>query len=98
MIVVRYAWKVAAQLYPSAYRRQIQSLEAKLAWSSKRAEGRRLVSEEDFRALVAEKAGFMEANKRLRDENGELREEIEELRAMVEVLRAQHTGKKGLIS
>ncbi|EKM83057.1 hypothetical protein AGABI1DRAFT_118451 [Agaricus bisporus var. burnettii JB137-S8] len=80
------------------YRRQLQTSEAKLALSNKKAERRTLFSEQDLRAFVAEKVSLKENNTKLLEENAELRDETEELRAMVELLKAQHMGKQGIVS
>lgn len=82
----------------STYRRQLQTSEAKLALSNKKAERRTLFSEQDLRAFVAEKVSLKENNTKLLEENAELRDEMEELRAMVELLKAQHMGKQGIVS
>ena len=80
-----------------AYRRQNQSLEAKLALVQKKCEASRRIPEAEITAIVREKSELAAANARLREDNAELKDEIDEMRAVLEGLKAQLSGQRGLI-
>jgi DNA repair exonuclease SbcCD ATPase subunit len=80
------------------YRRQIQGLEARLAFVNKKNEAARQMPAEEIAAFVAEKTSLAKANDKLREENADLMDEVEEMRAMLEMLKAQVSGKRGLVS
>ncbi|KAF8894671.1 hypothetical protein BD779DRAFT_1434819 [Infundibulicybe gibba] len=79
-------------------RRQVQTLEARLAQQKRNNDGSPHQSALQIAAFASEKAALNKTNTRLKEENVELREEIEEMRAMVEVLKGQHSGRRGLVS
>ncbi|KAI0032801.1 hypothetical protein K488DRAFT_85477 [Vararia minispora EC-137] len=82
-----------------ASRRQIQSLEAKLAFAKMQSQNVRRDSES--RKRVEAQAGASQLaldNKKLKEANNDLQEEADDLKAMVEVLRAQVSGRMGLLS
>jgi dynactin complex subunit len=74
--------------YCSTSRRQIQTLEAKLAYVNHRKQALRRQSVQNDNSF-AHTAAVTKENQRLRGENNGLKDEVEELKAMVEVLRAQ---------
>ena len=80
------------------YRRQIQTLEARLKQTKLATENPRDLFAHEIASFSAEKAALRSANNSLREENLELKDEVEELKAMVEMLRGQHTGGRGLVS
>ncbi|KIM49478.1 hypothetical protein M413DRAFT_109137 [Hebeloma cylindrosporum] len=80
------------------YRRQIQTLEARLNQTRRATENPRELFAHEIASFAAEKAALRTANDNLREENLELKDEVEELKAMVEMLRGQHTGGRGLVS
>ncbi|KAF8810127.1 hypothetical protein BYT27DRAFT_7186996 [Phlegmacium glaucopus] len=75
-----------------AYRRQIQGLEARLN-QVKRVESPRIPFAQEIATFSNEKAGLMNANTKLGEENRVLKEEVEELRIMMELLKE----RKGLV-
>jgi phage shock protein A len=88
---------MAANLANSAYRRQIQALEAQLLQAKRKADkpSRR---PEEIAAFVAEKKALLETNAQLMEEKTNLREELEDMTAMVEVLKGQVSGRRGVVS
>lgn len=88
---------MTANLANSAYRRQIQALEAQLSQAKRKADmpSRR---PEEIAAFVAEKKALLETNAQLMEEKINLREELEDMTAMVEVLKGQVSGRRGLVS
>ena len=80
-------------MVPSAYRRQIQGLEARLN-QIKRAESPRIPFAQEIATFSSEKAALLAANVKVGEENRVLKEEVEELRVMMEILK----GRKGLVS
>lgn len=83
---------------PRTYRRQIQTLEARLKQTKRATENPRELFAHEIASFSAEKAALRTANDNLREEILELKDEVEELKAMVEMLRGQHTGGRGLVS
>lgn len=82
----------------SRYKRQARSYELQLAESKRAVDNTPRLGAAEIAAFVEEKAGLMEANRRLTAINGDIRDEVEELRSMVELLNGEISGKKGLIS
>ncbi|KAF9246273.1 hypothetical protein BU15DRAFT_70380 [Melanogaster broomeanus] len=80
-----------------AYRRQNQTLEAKLTLAQRKCEASRRLPEAEITAIVREKSDLATANGKLREDNAELQDELEEMRAALEGLRAQLSGQRGLI-
>ncbi|KAF8162891.1 hypothetical protein B0H34DRAFT_693349 [Crassisporium funariophilum] len=80
------------------YRRQIQTLEAKLNQEKHKTESPRIPFAQEIASFATEKATLAAANTKLREENMDLKEEVEELRAMMELLKGQHSGRRGLVS
>ncbi|KIL68561.1 hypothetical protein M378DRAFT_120766 [Amanita muscaria Koide BX008] len=76
-----------------AYRRQIQTLEARLSQMRRKTESLRYPIEQEIASVAAEKATLIKANQKLREENVRLREEIDELRAVVEVNINMQVGR-----
>ena len=85
----------------SAYRRQISSLEAKLAFTRMQHQNVRRDSEprKHVEAQAETQRNVAEII-RLRDKNHELEEQVDELTSMVEILRSQMGGRRsmGLVS
>ncbi|KAK2460619.1 hypothetical protein APHAL10511_007089 [Amanita phalloides] len=68
-----------------AYRRQIQTLEARLSQMRRKTDSLRHPLEQEIASVATERASLTKANQKLRDENHRLRSDNEELRAVVEV-------------
>lgn len=68
-----------------AYRRQIQTLEARLSQMRRKTDSLRHPLEQEITSAAGERAALTKANQKLRDENDRLRSDNEELRAVVEV-------------
>lgn len=77
----------------SAYRRQIQTLEAQLKLKQ-RIEKQTSPLAQEIAASSMENASLKATNTKLKDENMDLKDEIQVLRAAVEVLK----GRQGLVA
>ena len=68
-----------------AYRRKIQTLEARLSQMRRKTEFLRHPLEQEITSVAAERETLTKTNQKLRDENQKLRNETEELKAVIEV-------------
>ncbi|KAF8638866.1 hypothetical protein AX17_001922 [Amanita inopinata Kibby_2008] len=68
-----------------AYRRQIQTLEARLSQMRRKTDTLRHPLEQEIALMAAERATLTKTNQKLRDDNATVRDEIDELRAAIEV-------------
>ncbi|KAK0240261.1 hypothetical protein EDD85DRAFT_927358 [Armillaria nabsnona] len=77
------------------YRRQVQTLEARIAEANRTRNGAQESSM--LSAMASDKKRWTAVNRDLREKNTELMEEKEELKAMVEVLKNEVGGRRGLV-
>jgi len=77
------------------YRRQVQTLEARIAEANRTRNGAQESSM--LSAMASDKKLLTAVNRDLREKNTELMEEKEELKAMVEVLKNEVGGRRGLV-